>query len=78
MLDECVRVLGKNGTPEEIVTKTLELNDIKMTSQLRQLESLKASLSAADEQVTILHNTCWNNFSQKSTLKLFWHNLHQN
>ena len=55
MLDECVRVLGKNGTPEEIVTKTLELNDIKMTSQLRQLESLKASLSAADEQVKFFH-----------------------
>ena len=53
MLDDCLRVLGKNGTPEEIITKTLELNEIKMTSQLRQLESLKASLAAADEQVTI-------------------------
>jgi hypothetical protein len=51
MLEDCLRVLGKSGTTEETVCKTLELNELKMTSQLRHLESLKASLTAADEQV---------------------------
>lgn len=51
MLEDCLRVLGKTGTTEETVCKTLELNELKMTSQLRHLESLKASLTAADEQV---------------------------
>ena len=51
MLEDCLRVLGKTGTTEETVCKALELNELKMTSQLRHLESLKASLTAADEQV---------------------------
>ena len=55
MMEECVRALNKNGSPEEIVCKTLELNELKMTSQLRQLEALKTSLGAADEQVNLIN-----------------------
>ena len=50
MLDECVHGLGK-FTSDELMSRTLELNEMKLTSQLRQMEALKASLSAADEQV---------------------------
>jgi len=51
LLDECVTALSKFSTSDELMSKTLELNEMKLTSQLRQMEALKASLSAADEQV---------------------------
>ena len=51
LLDECNQALGKNATPDELTIRTLELNEMRLASQLRQMEALKASLSAADEQV---------------------------
>lgn len=51
VLDESFRMLKKVAPTEDIVCQTVELLELRTTSQMRQLESLKNSLKAADEQV---------------------------
>jgi len=51
VLDESFRLLKKNAPTEEIVCQTVELLELKTTSQVRHLEALKNSLKAAEDQV---------------------------
>jgi hypothetical protein len=68
MLDDCSQTLAKSEPLEAVVCRTLELSELKLATQKRQMESLVKSLRAADEQARSRFYT--KSLLQKVTSKL--------